>query len=130
MPFEIAKLQQVVGTDRVATPYEIPLKVEEALRRSNQFTPSIYCFKMDIFDRSAEVNQINDFNTSRWALLPKGMDFLLYESTTTSSAVLGYALPYREKSPPYVVGKLFKDNLATNWRPYKEMDDYILYRRN
>lgn len=129
-PFDVAKLQQIVGTDRVATPYEVPLKIEEALRRFDQFTPSIYCFKMDIFDRSAEVSQINDFNTSKWALLPKGMGFSIYEDHRSSVVPLGFALPYREKHPPYVVGKLFKDNLATNWRPYAEMDGYIIYKRN
>jgi len=129
VPIDMVRLQQIIGTDPIATPDLIPLAVEDQLRQSGQFTPSFYCFRTAILDQTAEQRQIKELNESRWMLGLTRAGLTDIETPSNSGYVLGFTLPYRDKRPPYVIGLLFRDNLKTNWQPAGEIGAYTVYRR-
>ncbi len=128
-PFDLAKLQAIVGDSPVATPCGVSLQVEEALKRSGQYRPGFYWYYVGILDASAEARRIRDFNESQWALIPAGEKELLRESPSVLGQITGIALPYRSKRPPYVAGERFYANLEANWRAVGDVDGYTVYRR-
>ena len=127
-PFDVAKLQGIVGDDPVATPVMLRRGVEEQLQRSGQYRPSFYWYYVGVLDYGAEMRRINEFNQSKWALIPTGSRELLSETPATLRGIAGFALPYRVKRQPYVAGELFYDNLQANWQPAGEVDGYTVYR--
>jgi hypothetical protein len=124
----LAKLQAIVGEDPVATPYMVNLGVEEQLKRSGQYRPSFYWYYVGVLDYAAETRRINEFNQSKWALIPTGARETLSETPDALVHVAGFALPYRSKRQPYVAGERFYDNLRANWQPAGEVDGYTVYR--
>jgi hypothetical protein len=128
-PFDVDRVQAIVGGAPVAVPLEVPLEVEEALRKRNLYRPGFYLFAAGLFDQSSEEKKIAEMNQSEWALLPP-QDLKLEESIQNIAFVLGYPFPYRERRPPYVVGRLFLANLEENWHLVTTIDSYRLYRRN
>jgi hypothetical protein len=127
--FDIEKLDALVGKDPVATPLELPPSIEEALRRTGQFTPSQYISIDGVVYDGAEDRDIEELNRSHWALLPKGGRMHWSESTADTRFALGIQLPYRDKHPPYTIGDHFNENMATHWQPYGEVGNYVVYRR-
>jgi hypothetical protein len=125
--FDLSRLQAIVGHDPVATPYEIPLSVENALRKSGQFTPSFYSFGMSVLDASAEEREIEEFNQSKWALIPAGAGYGYVERPEDLKLVLGWQLPYRTRRPIYAVGLLFKRNLEENWIVRGKLGECLVY---
>jgi hypothetical protein len=125
--FNLKGLQTIVGHDPVATPEEIPLSVEESLRESGQYTPSFYYFSMAILDATAEEREIQEFNQSKWALIPAGEAYGYVERPEDLKYALGFQLPYRTKRPVYVVGQRFAKNLGENWRIRGSIGQYLVY---
>ncbi|HSY35765.1 MAG TPA: hypothetical protein VK814_08455 [Acidobacteriaceae bacterium] len=125
--FDLPGLQAIVGHDPVATPAELPLPVEKSLRDSGQYTPSFYNFYFNLFDAAAEDRQIQEFNQSRWALIPKQETFKHIERPEDLKSVLGLRLPYRARRPVYVVGSRFVQNLAQNWKLRGSVGNYLVY---
>ena len=125
--FDIQDLQAIVGHDLVATPEEIPLLVERSLKKSGQYTPAFYCFRIAILDPAAEDRDIQEFNSSKWALVPKGVRYGLAEVPEDLTYALGYRLPYRTKRPVYFVGLRFEKNLAEKWRIRGSVGQYLVY---
>lgn len=127
--FDLSKLQAIVGHDPVATPDEISLSVENALRSAGQYTPSFYNFSMSLLDEDAEKLQIQEFNRSKWALIPAGAGYGYVERPEDLRNVLGWQLPYRTRRPVYAVGLLFTKNLEENWKVAGRVGDYVVYER-
>jgi hypothetical protein len=128
-PFDVDRVQTIVGSSQVAVPLQVPLEVEEALRQRDLYRPGFYLFEAGLFDRNSEEKKIAEMNESAWALLPPRE--LRSEETVGSTAfLLGIAFPYKERRPTYVVGSLFMANLQHNWHPVATVDSYTLYRRN
>ena len=125
--FNLGALQAIVGHDAVATPEVIPLQVEEALRASGQYTPTFFDFSMSLLDAAAEERQIEEFNHSRWALIPAGEKYGYVERPEDLKFVLGFALPYRTRRPVYSLGLRFEQNLAENWRVRGKVGSYLVY---
>ena len=121
--FNLQSLQAIVGHDPVATPLEIPLQVEESLRASGQYTPSFYNFTFT----AAEDRQIQEFNESKWALLPAGEKYENVERPEDLGGVLGLRLPYRSRRPVFVNGARFTQNLAENWKVRGMVGNYLVY---
>jgi hypothetical protein len=121
--FSLQSLQAIVGHDLVATPVEIPLQVEESLRASGQYTPSFYNFFVTV----AEDRQIQEFNESKWALLPAGEKYENFERPEDLGFVLGLRLPYRSRRPVFVSGARFAQNLAENWKVRGAVGNYLVY---
>ncbi len=121
--FNIQSLQAIVGHAPVATPLEIPLRVEESLRASGQYTPSFYNFTFT----AAEDRQIQEFNESRWALLPAGHKYEKVERPEDLGVVMGLRLPYRSRRPVFVSGLRFEQNLAENWKVRGVVGNYLVY---
>jgi hypothetical protein len=121
--FSLQSVQAIVGRNPVATPVEVPLQVEESLRASGQYTPSFYDFSY-VFD---EDRQIQDFNQSKWALIPAGETYGFVERPEDLGNVLGLRLPYRTKRPVYILGLRFEQNLAENWRVRGRVGNYLVY---
>ena len=121
--FSLQSLQAIVGHDPVATPLEIPLPVEESLRASGQYTPSFYNFSFT----AAEDRWIQDFNESKWALLPAGEKYEHVERPEDLEVVLGLRLPYRSRRPVFVTGVRFAQNLAENWKVRGAVGNYLVY---
>jgi hypothetical protein len=127
-PFDSDKLHALVGNAPVATPDEVLLSVENALKRSGQYKPTFYCFRIAVIDAKSEMRMIQELNESQWALLPGNTD-TLQETPETTAPLLGFKLPYHSRRPPYLAGKLFDSNLKTHWQPYAEIGLYQLYKR-
>lgn len=125
--FNLQNLQAIVGHDPVATPEEVPLSVEDSLRGSGQYTPSFYNFSFNLFDAAAETRQIQEFNQSKWALIPAGEAYQFVERPEALKYALGFQLPYRTKRPVYVIGLRFAKNLAENWRVRGRVGRYLVY---
>jgi hypothetical protein len=128
-PFDVDRVQGLVGGSKVAVPLQVPLEVEEALRQRDLYRPGFYLFEAGLFDRNSEEKKIAEMNGSLWALLPD-REFRSQERIQDLAFVLGIAFPYKERRPPYVVGPLFTANLQHNWHPVAIIDSYTLYRRN
>ena len=126
--FSIKELDTLVGNSPVATPLEVPLYVEEELKRTGQYTPAYYSF-MFVYDSTAEDRVIRDLNQSQWALLPSDGRVHQVESSLDTGFALGINLPYREKYAPYAMGDRFHENLMTHWHPFGHVGNYVLYRR-
>jgi hypothetical protein len=116
-----------VGHDPVATPVEVPLQVEKSLRESGQYTPSFYNFYFNLFDVAAEDRQIQEFNESKWALLPAGEKYGNVERPEDLGGVMGFRLPYRSRRPVFVIGARFAQNLAENWKVRGVVGNYLVY---
>lgn len=127
--FDIGKLHAITGNDPVATPLEVPLYVEEDLKRSGQYTPSYYDSMIAVLDSAAEDRAIQELNASRWALLPKGAQLRTTETPDKTRVVLGLQITYPAKHTPYVVGPRFNENIVTQWQPYGEVGAFEVYRR-
>jgi hypothetical protein len=125
--FNLLSLQTVVGHDPIATPVEVPLPVEEALRESGQYTPSFYNFSMSVLDAEAEERQIQEFNQSKWALIPAEERRAYVERPEDLKFALGFRLPYRSKRPVYAVGLRFEQNLTENWRVRGRVGNFLVY---
>jgi hypothetical protein len=121
--FSLQSLQAIVGHDPVATPLEIPLPVEESLRASGQYTPSFFNFTFT----AAEDRLIQEFNESRWALLPAGQKYENVERPEDLGVVMGLRLPYRSRRPVFVSGARFEQNLAENWKVRGVVGNYLVY---
>jgi hypothetical protein len=121
--FSLQSLQAIVGHNPVATPLQIPLQVEESLRASGQYTPSFYNFSFT----AAEDRWIQDFNESKWALLPAGEKYEHVERPEDLGGVLGLRLPYRSRRPVFVTGVRFAQNLAENWKVRGVVGNYLVY---
>jgi hypothetical protein len=128
-PFDLKRLQAIVGDDPVALPLSVPLPVQEALKRSGQFVPTFYDCEWSILDASAEDRQLKELNASRWALLPQGPIPTWTETPASIAPYLGQTLPYPIKRAPYVIGRRFAENLRANWQPYAVVGRYAVYRR-
>jgi hypothetical protein len=128
--FEVNALQSIVGNAPVATPFGVPLAVEEALKRSGKYVPAFYFFQTAVLDTTAEDREIREFNTSQWALIPKGTSVIQTETPATSDIALGVALPYPTKRSPYMAGQRFGENLKTHWTLYGAVGTYEVYRQN
>jgi hypothetical protein len=129
VPFDGDRVQEIVGRSTVAVPLQVPLEVEEALRKRDLYRPGFYLFDAGLFDRSSEEKKIAEMNGSQWALLPPG-ELRSEETIQNIAFVLGIAFPYKARRPPHVVGLLFMANLRDNWHPVATVDSYVLYRRN
>jgi hypothetical protein len=128
-PFDVDRVQRIVGRSKVAVPLQVPLEVEEALRERDLYHPGFYLFEAGLFDRNSEEKKIAEMNGSSWALLPPE-EPRVEETIQNTAFVLGIAFPYKERRPTYVVGPLFMANLQHNWHPVATVDSYTLYRRN
>jgi hypothetical protein len=128
--FDSAKLEATVGDAQVATPYLLPLQVEDELKRSGKYRPSFYWYCVAVMDAAAETHQIDGFNEARWALIPTGEKVVLRETPDRLGEITGIALPYKSKRKPYVAGERFYENLQTRWRPVSAVSGYTVYRRN
>jgi hypothetical protein len=128
-PFDVDRVQGIVGGSKVAVPLQVPLEVEEALRQRDLYRPGFYLFEAGLFDRNSEEKKIAEMNGSSWALLPQ-RELRSEETIQNTAFVLGIAFPYKERRPTYVVGSLFMANLQHNWHPVATVDSYTLYRRN
>ncbi len=126
--FDIEKLDAIVGSAPVATPLEVPLYVEDQLKRSGQYTPTYYC-SLFVYDAAGEDRVIRELNSSQWALLPKGAHPHFWEGPGETRFALGIQLTYPAKHKPYVIGSRFMQNLADQWQPYGEVGAYQVYRR-
>jgi hypothetical protein len=129
LPFDLKRLQAIVGNEPVELPLSLPLPVQEALKRSGQFVPTFYDCEWSILDASAEDRQLEEMHASRWVLLPQGPITTWTETPASIAPYLGQRLPYRMKREPYAVRRRLAEDLKANWQPYGEVGKYEVYRR-
>jgi hypothetical protein len=125
--FDVDALARMVGGDTVATPYEVPVGVEEQMRERGLYRPDFYFFMVAVLDRRAEDRKIGAFNEARWAMLPAGLEYRVSETQKEADFILEIPLPYKAKRTPYVAGVRFSDNLHANWREVGRVDGYVVY---
>ena len=124
-PFEIGELKQITGSESVATPQEVDLPVEEALKREHMFRPSFFYYMTAVLDRRAEQRKVNEFNQARWALLPPQ---LMLPDSQESHMSLVERIFHRGAYPStFVSGAQFEQNLRQNWRSVGTDGGYTIY---
>ncbi|HEY8996403.1 MAG TPA: hypothetical protein VIM60_00815, partial [Edaphobacter sp.] len=94
------------------------------------FTPSFYCFGTAVLDRDAELRQVEELNRSRWMMTPDKPFNTTSTNARDSAPVLGIYLPYPQRHTPYVVGRIFAENLRQNWELRGRIGEYGVYRRH
>ena len=129
VPFDLKRLQAIVGNEPVELPLSLPLPVQEALKKSGQFVPTFYDCEWSILDASAEDRQLAEMNQSRWILIPQGPITTWTETPASIVPYLGLGLPYRMKREPYAIRRRLAEELEANWQPYGEVGKYEVYRR-
>jgi hypothetical protein len=82
---------------------------------------------MGVLDAAAEDREIQEFNQSKWALIPAGEAYGFVERPEDLKYALGFQLPYRTKRPIYVIGLWFAKNLRENWRIRGNIGQYQVY---
>jgi hypothetical protein len=127
--FDLGQLQAIVGHDRVATPFIVPVDVQKKLIDSGQFTPSYFAWRIAVLDISTEQQDIAEINASRWALVPKKSVFSITEEPEQLRAILGMKLTYHRIRPPYTAGRIFTENLASRWKLVGMVGTYSVYER-
>ena len=126
--FDVERLQHIVGTTPVATPFPLPPDVLDKISNAGLYEPSYYFGLVDVYDATAEQRLVDDFNRSQWALLPEHPSLHMTETPGDTSAAMGIQLTYPEKRTPHVIGDLFNRNLAAQWVPVQTIGDYEVYR--
>ena len=111
VPFDLKRLQAIVGNEPVELPLSLPLPVQEALKRSGQFVPTFYDCEWSILDASAEDRQLEEMHPSRWVLLPQGPITTWTETPASIVPYLGQRLPYRMKREPYAIRRRLAEDL-------------------
>ena len=125
--FEEDALDAVVGGEKVATPYMVPLEVEEQMRSRGLYQADFYFYMTAVLDAAGEERKIRAFNQSLWAMLPAGPEYRFEETQAVANSIMGISLPYRAKRLPYIVGARFSENLHENWRPVGTVGQFIVY---
>ncbi len=77
---------------------------------------------------AAEDRLIQEFNESKWALIPVWWSFGRVERPEDLKYALGIQFPYRTRRPVYTIGLRFAQNLAENWRVRGRVGDYLVYQ--
>ena len=110
---------------------QLPLAAELALRQAHLFLPDKNPGLAEIWTPTDEQAKITRLRQADWALLPTGSYFEAEGSPNTSPIKRALRLGYRypERHPPYIVGLLLANELATNWQPVDHFGDAILYHR-
>jgi hypothetical protein len=127
---DIARLQAIVGSAQVSTPFAIPLKLEEELKSSGHYLPDREFTDFGVADAPSETARAARMDACQWALIP-ALDPTLTETpyTTTVLVGIGYNF-YPDRQKPYVVGAIILDDLKEHWKPIARVGDWILYRNN
>ena len=127
--FDIGQLTAIIGRSPVVVPFTLPLYAEEEIKAAGLLTPSYYCSLIGVLDAGGEQREIDEFNTSQWALLPEKLIARWTETPDNTKFAMGIQLTYPEKHPPYIIGERFNENLAVHWQPVSKIGIYEVYRR-
>ena len=127
---EIPQLEEAAGGEKVATPFEITVQDEVALKRTHHFAPSYYAFMVDTFSDSAENKKIQEMNRSGWALVPAIYDRPFIETPLNLQDLQGISFPFPIRHPiPFLAGALLAANLRDCWVEVDELGPYRLLKR-
>ena len=125
-----AQLNRLVGNAPVVTPIEIPLSLENQLKRTHHYDPGYYAFWVDMMNPAAEQRSIRDINACTWMLLPRVWRSDNVHTTQWLHLFQGLKLPYRTRhTAPYDAGLAFEQNLEQHWIPVQSFGQYVLYRQ-
>ncbi len=126
---DIPKLESFVRKGRVTNLIPTSRLVDEELVKADLYAPSFYFGFDNQLDRRAEMKEVAEFNEAKWALLPAELDLSIVERPDRPLP-LGPQFFYPVRHTPYIVGRLFLENLQANWEQVSTIPQgYVLYRR-
>ena len=126
-----AALLEAVGREPVTLLEAEPWAAEEALSRAGLLAPSFYKGMSSVWWQPAEERKLAELRKSQYAVL--GEDGMVREIDLQSGPArlfLRLGVPYRERHPPFIPGKLIDRELHRNWSVVEPLGDgYVLMRR-
>ena len=128
-PATIQSLRQTLGPHRVLFPWNMPLRLTDALTASGQFQPEYFCV-MPI-DRASEEQKLMEMRHAEFLMVPRGWKLVTSDDIDNGGFKrylrLGYT--YKVRQTPFLAGALMFDELQRHWTPAGSFGTYTLYRK-
>lgn len=128
-PATLQALEQTLGPHRVLFPWNMPLRLTNALTSSGQFQPEYFCVMP--LDRVSEEQKVTEMRAADFLMVPRGWKLVTSDDIDNGGFKrylrLGYT--YKVRQTPYLAGALMLDELERHWRPVGTFGTYTLYRK-
>ena len=128
-PATIQSLQQTLGPHRALFPWNMPLRLTNALTASGQFQPGY--FITTPLDHESEEEKVREMRRAEFLMVPRGSKLVTSDDIDNGGFKrylrLGYT--YKVRQTPYLAGALMFDELQQHWTPAGVFGTYTLYRR-
>ena len=128
-PATIQALKQTLGPHRVLFPWNMPLRLTNALTASGQFQPEYFCVMP--LDRVSEERKVEEMRRAEFLMVPRGWKLVTPDDIDNGGFKrylrLGYT--YKVRQTPFLAGALMFDELRRNWRPAGVFGTYTLYQK-
>ncbi len=128
-PATIQLLQKTLGPHRALFPWNMPLRLTDALTASGQFQPEYFCVMP--LDRVSELRKVAEMRQADFLMVPRGWTLVTSDPIENGGMKrylrLGYT--YKVRQAPYLSGALMSDELQQHWTPTGDFGSYRLYRK-
>ncbi len=128
-PATIQSLQQTLGPHRALFPWNMPLRLTNALTASGQFQPEYFCVMP--LDRDSEEQKVAEMRAAEFLMVPRGWKLVTSDDIDNGGFKhylrLGYT--YKVRQTPYLAGALMLDELQQHWTPVGIFGTYTLYKK-
>ena len=128
-PATIQSLQQTLGPHRALFPWNMPLRLTNALTASGQFQPEYFCVMP--LDRDSEEQKVAEMRGAEFLMVPRGWKLVTSDDIDNGGFKhylrLGYT--YKVRQTPYLAGALMLDELQQHWTPVGIFGTYTLYKK-
>ena len=128
-PATIQSLQQTLGPHRALFPWNMPMRLTNALTASGQFQPGYFCTTP--LDRESEEQKVAEMRRADFLMVPRSWKLVTSDDIDNGGFKrylrLGYT--YKVRQTPYLAGALMFQELEHHWTPAGVFGTYTLYRR-
>lgn len=126
---DLARLDSIVGTAGVATPFRIPYATSTQLKDSGHFIPDPDVYYIGIWTQDAEQSRAARLDRAEWALVPLEDESIRETPKEEAESIVGFR-QYPNRHAEYVYGDILYSDLAENWKPVAMFgdSDLVLYR--
>ena len=128
-PATLQSLQKTLGPHRALFPWNMPLRLTNALTASGQFQPDYFCVMP--LDRESEERKLAEMRQADFLMVPQGWLLVTSDDIDNGGVKrylrLGYL--YKMRQTPYLSGALMANELQHHWTAVENFSTYTLYRK-
>ena len=125
----LQSLQKTLGPHRALFPWNMPLRLTDALTASGQFQPEYFCIMP--LDRNSEERKVAEMRRADFLMVPRDGKLVTSDDLDNGGFKrylrLGYT--YKVRQTPYLSGALMYDELEHHWTLAGVFGPYMLYRK-